>query len=239
MNNKNRTRFKYAEKPYVFRGLIKCANCGCAITSDTKTKPSGKTYTYLSCSHFKGNCTQPAVNENVLLQQIQDEVLKKLSFPRDIMQEVAKCLTNISQAENAYALAEIDNLRKKQDALKTKRSRLLDFLLAGNITQEEYADKKNDIEKELYDVGVRLAAHSKADGAFITTVESLLTVASHAAELFQSSKVEQKRQIINLLLSNCELKDKKLVYSIRKPFNILMDLNGRKAWLGQLDSNQH
>ena len=87
------------------------------------------------------------------------------------MQEVAKCLTNISRAENAYALAEIDNLRKKQDALKAKRSRLLDFLLAGSITQEEYADKKNDIEKELYDVSVRLEAHSKADDEFITTVE--------------------------------------------------------------------
>ena len=168
---KDRARLKYAEKPYVFRGLIKCADCGCAITSDTKTKPSGKTYTYLFCSHFKGNCTQPAVNENVLFQQIQDEILKKLSFPRDIMQEVAKCLTNISRAENAYALAEIDNLRKKQDALKAKRSRLLDFLLAGSITQEEYADKKNDIEKELYDVSVRLEAHSKADDEFITTVE--------------------------------------------------------------------
>ena len=239
MNSKNRIRFKYAEKPYVFRGLIKCADCGCAITSDTKTKPSGKTYTYLSCSHFKGNCTQPAVNENDLLQQIQDEILNKLSFPRDIMQEVVQCLTNISQAENAYALAEIDNLRKKQDALKSKRSRLLDFLLTGSITQEEYADKKNDIEKELYDVGVRLEAHSKADDNFITTVESLLSVASHASELFKSSKVEQKRALLNLLLSNCELKNKKLVYSIRKPFNILMELNGCQSWLGQLDSNQH
>lgn len=239
MNSKNRTRFKYAEKPYVFRGLIKCADCGCAITSDTKTKPSGKTYTYLSCSHFKGNCTQPAVNENDLLQQIQDEILSKLSFPRDIMQEVVQCLTNISQAENAYALAEIDNLRKKQDALKSKRSRLLDFLLTGSITQEEYADKKNDIEKELYDVGVRLEAHSKADDDFITTVESLLSVASHASDLFKSSKVEQKRALLNLLLSNCELKNKKLVYSIKKPFNILMELNGCQSWLGQLDSNQY
>lgn len=239
MNNKKTTRFKYAEKPYVFRGLIKCADCGCAITSDTKTKPSGKTYTYLSCSHFKGNCSQPPVNENDLLQQIQDEILAKLSFPRDIMQEVARCLTNISQAENAYALAEIDSLRRKQDTLKAKRSRLLDLLIADSITQDEYNDKKNDIEKDLHDVNVRLDAHAKADDEFITTVESLLAVASQASELFRSSKVEQKRQIINLLFSNCELKDKKLVYSIRKPFNILMELNGCQSWLGQLDSNQH
>ena len=56
----------------------------------------------------------------------------------------------------------------------------------------------------------------------------------HASDLFKSSKVEQKRALLNLLLSNCELKDKKLVYSIRKPFNILMELNGCQSWLGQL-----
>ena len=239
MNGKNRTRFKYAEKPYAFRGLIKCADCGCAITSDTKTKPSGKTYTYLSCSHFKGNCEQPAVNEDVLLKQVQDEILSKLSFPREIIQEVAKCLSNISQAENAYVLAEIERLRKQHDALVTKRSRLLDLLLSDSITQDEYAKKKSEIEESIYDIKVRLDAHAKADDSFITTVESLMTVASHVKELFKSSKVEQKREILNLLLSNCELKDKKLVYSIRKPFNILMELNGCKAWLGQLDSNQH
>ncbi len=239
MNGKNRTRFKYAEKPYTFRGLIKCADCGCAITSDTKTKPNGKTYTYLFCSHFKGNCTQPPVNENVILEQIEDEVIGKLSFPREIIQEVSKCLREVVQAENIYTQNEIELLRKKHDALVAKRGRLLDLLLADSISQEEYAGKKNEIEEELHNVKVRQEAHSKADEEFITTVESLLFVASHVKELFKSSKVEQKREILNLLLSNCELKDKKLVYSIRKPFNILMELNGCKAWLGQLDSNQH
>ncbi len=239
MNGKNRKRFKYAEKPYIFRGLIKCAGCGCAISSDTKTKPNGKTYTYLSCSHFKGNCTQQAVNEEVLLKQVQDEVLSKLRIPKDMMQDIADCLTNVSRAENAYLLDEIDKLRKKQDALVAKRSRLLDLLIGESITREEYADKKNEIEEDLHSVKVRLEAHSKADNTFITTVESLFTIVSRANELFQSSKVEQKREILNLLLSNCELKDKKLVYSIRKPFNILMELNGHKPWLGQLDSNQH
>ena len=50
------------------------------ISSDRKTKPSGKEYVYLKCSHFKGNCKNPQVNENVVLQQIEDE-LKNLSAP--------------------------------------------------------------------------------------------------------------------------------------------------------------
>ena len=43
------------------------------ISSDRKIKPSGREYVYLKCSHFKGNCKNPQVNENIILQQIEDE----------------------------------------------------------------------------------------------------------------------------------------------------------------------
>lgn len=76
--------FKTTEKPFIFRGLITCGECGCMISSDRKIKPSGKEYVYLKCSHFKGNCKNPQVNENVVLQQIEDE-LKNLSVPQEIM----------------------------------------------------------------------------------------------------------------------------------------------------------
>ena len=91
--------------------------------------------------------------------------------------------------------------------------------LSNEITPDEYADKKNELD-----------AHGKADDNFITTVESMLLLASRAGELFKSSKVEQKREIVNLLLSNCTLKDKKLGFSLRKPFDALVNLNNRKLW---------
>lgn len=34
--------FKTTEKPFIFRGLITCGECGCMISSDRKIKPSGK-----------------------------------------------------------------------------------------------------------------------------------------------------------------------------------------------------
>lgn len=238
MNAKNRKRFKCTEKPHVFRGLIKCADCGCAITSDTKTKASGKTYTYLECSHYKGNCSQPAVNENDLLNQIATEIFDKLSFPPEIMQDIADCLSNVLRAENAYLLDETSKLQKKHNELKTKKNRLLDLLISNSISQSDYNDKKNEIEEELYAIDIQLNAHSQADSTFTTTVESIFVLASHAGELFKSSKVEQKRAILNLLLSNCELKDKKLVYSIRKPFDVLLNMNGCKSWLGRTGPRQ-
>ena len=104
------------------------------------------------------------------------------------------------------------------------------------ITQAEYDNKKDEINETEHKIKSRIKAHTQADASFADTVESLLTLMSRAGELFESSKVEQKHALLKLVCSNCELKNKKLVYSIRKPFNILMELNGCQSWLGQLDS---
>ncbi len=63
------------------------------------------------------------------------------------------------------------------------------------------------------------------------TLISLLNICSKALELFESSKVEQKRQLINFLLSNLQLRGKKLEYTLKKPFDALIDLDYRSIWL--------
>ncbi|MCP4051034.1 MAG: hypothetical protein GY730_10050 [bacterium] len=69
----NKQPYKYAGKPYAFRALIKCAYCGCTITSDTK---KGK-YTYLFCTKYKGNCDNTRIREEAIIKQIK-KVFKKL-----------------------------------------------------------------------------------------------------------------------------------------------------------------
>jgi hypothetical protein len=65
----------------------------------------------------------------------------------------------------------------------------------------------------------------------------LLDVASRAAALFESSKPEQKRLLINMVLSNLRLEGQELHYELRKPFDALVDLSKSKKWLGRKDSN--
>ena len=71
---------------------------------------------------------------------------------------------------------------------------------------------------------------------------TLLNICSRAPELFESSKVEQKRQLINFLLSNLELRGKILEFELKKPFDVLINLQNcenRSVWLGREDSNRN
>lgn len=100
------------------------------------------------------------------------------------------------------------------------------------ITKDEYDKKLSEIEESNYNIQKQIDAHTSADKSFGITLESLMVLSSHAGQLFESSEVSQKREIINLLLSNCTLKDGKVQYSLRKPFDALVNLTNRLTWLG-------
>jgi len=63
----------------------------------------------------------------------------------------------------------------------------------------------------------------------------LLDITSRAYELFQSSKVDQKRRLISFLLSNLELESGKLVYKLKEPFDAILQANESKEWLPLVD----
>ncbi len=54
----------------------------------------------------------------------------------------------------------------------------------------------------------------------------------------EGSEPIEKRAIINFLLSNLTVTDRKLTFSLRKPFDTLLDLAHHPTQLPDLDSNQ-
>ena len=79
--------------------------------------------------------------------------------------------------------------------------------------------------------------HLKADQNFKLTVNTVLSIASKAYELFESSNIEQKRKLINYVFSNLELEGVTLRYSLKKPFDLMVDCTTYNDWLRRRDSN--
>jgi hypothetical protein len=55
---------------------------------------------------------------------------------------------------------------------------------------------------------------------------------SRAAEIFARSKIEQKRQLIAFVFSNRRLRGKRLEYSMRSPFDLMVNRADYSSWLG-------
>ena len=216
--------FKTTEKPFIFRGLITCGQCGCMISSDRKIKPSGKEYVYLKCSHFKGNCNNPQVNENVVLQQIEDE-LKNLSVPQEIMSYLRSDMEKIINRQNEIHNREVKAIRKKYDDCQEQIKYLRSLLLKKEITPEEYRDMNEDLKNEQYELEGKSELLTEADEKFSIAVATILSLGNNAYQIFQSSKVETKREILHILLSNLKLQDRKISYTLRKPYDYIRSLN--------------
>ena len=78
---------------------------------------------------------------------------------------------------------------------------------------------------------MKIEQHSKGQDQFRTTLESLISLASRAADIFERSKTEQKRQLIAFVFSNLALKGKKLEYSMRSPFDLMVNRATYASWL--------
>jgi len=116
--------------------------------------------------------------------------------------------------------------------------RKLSQIREGGITQDEYDKKAYELKQKQYEINNKESKITKADEEFPITLIRLIDICSRAYELFEISKVEQKRQLINFVLSNLQLRGKKLEFEIKKPFDLFVNLKNvesRFEWLGIVD----
>ena len=223
------------EKPFIFRGLMKCASCGCAIFSDLK---KGR-YVYLACTKAKGKdkCASKRIREEKAMAVVKD-VLGRLVIPEHLLQEIRDYLIKLNQDQHQAYTTSIQSMQqglKQQDEML---ERLLTLYLEGSITQPEYEKRRAQIQKNKQRIATQLTATQDGHTDFQDSLVVLLKTVSKADELFTSSKIEQKRKIITFLFSNLWLDGEDVRYELHAPFDKLLDLAKGKEWWALLDSNQ-
>src|ERR1700738_791974 len=100
------------------------------------------------------------------------------------------------------------------------------------ITGDEYDRKARELQERQTEITLRTEQHQKGETDSCTTVETLISVASRAAELFERSKTEQKRELLAFVFSNLRLRGKNLEFSLRSPFDLMVDRRSYTGWLG-------
>jgi len=93
-----------------------------------------------------------------------------------------------------------------------------------NKKLKEYKEKQADLE-------AKMEQYTDADENFYLTANMVLNLAKNAYNIFQSSEVSKKRQLLNFLVQNPQLKGKKLVFTLKKPFDTILEANRCSNWL--------
>lgn len=91
------------------------------------------------------------------------------------------------------------------------------------ITRDEYDKKLKDYKEKQHDTALRLEELTNADENYHITAATLFSLANRALEIFESSEVNEKRQLLNFLLQNCRLSGKNLAFELRSPFGVMLE----------------
>lgn len=232
----NKKPFQYSAKPFIFRGLIKCSKCGCGISPEIKVKKNGKTYIYYSCTNYRKDCKRDYVPENVLLKPVY-KALEGLEMPDERIREITEGLRSMGKSEASFHKFHMTNLKKEYDQIEDRISKMYDDKLDGRITDEMYDRKLKEFKERQSAILTDMSIHSEADEEFYLIANTILNIAKRALEIFKSSEVPEKRQLLNFLLQNCQLEGKNLVFSMRSPFDKILATSNQPIGLRVQGSN--
>ena len=126
-------------KPYTYRGLFRCGECGCFITTETQ-----KGHNYLRCTKRKVPCSQKYFREEIIAEQIKNEI-QKVALPDDcangMLAELEKEQKEKVQASRFFAQKINDEIK----AIDEKLEKLMNAYLENALSLEEYQEVKNKL----------------------------------------------------------------------------------------------
>jgi hypothetical protein len=165
------------------------------------------------------------VNQDELLKPILGILEQFKSIPDNIQELIDEEVKVSNKREKEYRDEHLKLIQSKMLLNKQKLDRLFDLRLEDtSITKEEYEEKSIKLKDEQVNLQLQFEEHTKADFEFKKTLITMLNLCRNAEELFMSSEHYDKRKIVNFLVSNATYKDKKLDFTLKTPFNLILNL---------------
>lgn len=175
---------------YLFRGLIRCPECGNKLCGDADTRKS-KVYKMYRCTYRSRGCSNSGSYSELKLEK-----------------QLVTGLKNFLR--NEISLAEIELAKTKPKptvnikALKERQRRLTVAYMAGNKTDEEYLEEDAEI-KALINKAEKTAPPKPVD---IDSLKDLLK--TDFKSIYESLTLEEKQQFWLKLIKEIKMDGKKI-----------------------------
>jgi hypothetical protein len=177
-------------------------------------------YVYYHCTGYKGKCPEPYTREEILEQRF-GQLLRGLSFPKEILDWIVTALRESHTDEKAFHDEAILRLQAEYRRLQSRIDAMYLDKLDGRIDTAFFDSKSAEWRAEQDRLLRDVATHQAANQTYIKEGVQLLQLAHRAHELFERQEAGQKRRLLNFLLSNCVWKAGVLTAEYRQPFDML------------------
>jgi site-specific DNA recombinase len=217
--------------------VLSCGNCGHNLTAYIKSKKLANEeiahYTYYVCTRKSKNlkCREPQIKQVELEEQLK-AVIKPVQLSAQDAQECIKLLRHFHEEMTENRAVRLSEWRKDQKETEKKIAHLLNMRMDKELTRKEFMAYKKELSdrlvrtKELID-----DAHSNAD-QWLELAEQFFSGAVNIVDSFKIANEEEKRKILLELGSNWEMNNKKVRFTPRKPYDLLVNRTEKMSWRG-------
>ncbi len=216
---------------FVFRGLMRCGECGRMITAELQ-----KGHVYYRCTKRLTNCKQKYVREEELAAQIKS-FIQKVSLCDDWTKNILEQLEKDKNGDVQSSLPQQQNLQDKISEVDNKIGKLIDIYLADTITLEEYQQKKEIFINEKRGLQESLKDFAAGANNWFEPARDFVTSLNRAEYAVKEGNLESQKEFLEKIGSNFILKERRLVFSSEAPYRGLLSSAPFPNWRRDWDSN--
>ena len=200
--NRQPIRVRYNSKQFTLKGLVSCGLCDRTVSTYTT-----KNNNYLKCAN--GACKNPNTAENLALASIE-KALAHFAMPAQTTEHLQDRLKQKQVIHNTEATQN----RRRLAEIETRADTLYSDRLLGRITAERHDKHAARLEKERQKLKTQVNFLTSTPNGLQKTVSQMIYVCQNTQKLFQKAEIATKNLMLEILLSNLKLKNKKLSFSL-------------------------
>lgn len=225
-------RSKLTKFNFAFTNTMTCGHCGSAITAQEKRKKSGLKYIYYHCASGKEKCEGITYIRQEKIDGWISGALSQIEIPEHIIDWTKQALLDSHKQEREYHENQIKVLESRYRTVQNKINKTYEDKLEGQIDSDFWALQNDRLNKELVAIESQMASLRLANAAYVNKGVQLMELARQAPTLFKTMTPDEKRELVNLVLSNPRIENGSLCFDFRKPFSMFVNVTQLDNWRG-------
>ena len=197
---------------FPFSGLIRCAHCGYSIIAQIQKKK----YIYYYCSK---NCRKEKYVRQERIEDMFGQVLRGLHLGDAGMALAREVLLDARRDIKSDAEARLKAARARYDRLTNLIDKAYEDKLDGSVDEDFFQRQRAQWDTERRTLLETMTRLNRADRSSMDLAVQVLELGDRAHSLYSQASAFEKRQLLELLCSNCEMGGGVLRVSLREPWS--------------------
>ncbi|MBK9156430.1 MAG: recombinase family protein [Chloracidobacterium sp.] len=200
---------------FAYRRLISCAGCRNFLIAEIQ-----KNHIYYRCQ--SRSCPQKTIREELIEKRILDafEKLRLTDHEHSLLEKYAREY----QKEAPERLNEAKKLLEIElSQIENKLAKLADAYVEGVFDKDTFLSKKNEAIIRKEEIVEKLESLNIEQTDNLQDFHEFLELLKTASLSYKLGTLSEKRELVQIIFSNCEAEGKSLKIKMKKPFQTVLD----------------